>query len=372
MAAEKKRPRGLKSSAAQKAAKKTKVDEPTELTEKDIPEGAQTVVLDKVVEEGDEIGEAAALYESAVEKFDKDPSAALSLLRGTVHESDRILRNWASEEALPLLFYLTYGSALYDLGRFTEDEEFEPYLEAAEERLEKGLENYEALDEEAKKQNAAAMNKIKVALAKIWIAKAASSVSEDLAEIPDLAVRALSTLDEALPACDYPANVKVDLAAIVQNHGDLYSGLSARDKFRLWSESLLETVVKELGLCKLSLANYWLDQVEDTEGTDPKLQLTEEEQKAYDAIVASKQYFQKAHDALEKTDQLTPYVYADLAEATLNEANLVLEEEQQNTLYKQAVEYIKAAQEVAQKASLEYTLPEGLASFLEDWESESS
>lgn len=60
MEKDKKRPRGL---AAQRAAKKAKVSE-----EPEAPKDTQTVVLDKIVEEGDEIGEAAALYESALEK----------------------------------------------------------------------------------------------------------------------------------------------------------------------------------------------------------------------------------------------------------------------------------------------------------------
>lgn len=67
MPVEKKRPRGLKGSAKAKASKKTKVEEPSS----EMPENAQTVVIDKVVEEGDEVGEAAALYESAIEKLGK-------------------------------------------------------------------------------------------------------------------------------------------------------------------------------------------------------------------------------------------------------------------------------------------------------------
>lgn len=70
MPVEKKRPRGLKGSAAAKANKKTKTEEqPTSTTE--LPENSQTVVIDKVVEEGDEVGEAAALFESALEKLGK-------------------------------------------------------------------------------------------------------------------------------------------------------------------------------------------------------------------------------------------------------------------------------------------------------------
>jgi hypothetical protein len=58
--AEKKRPRGLKGVAAQKAAKKAKTEEEEDKT--------QTVILNKEVEEGDELGEVTALYESAKEK----------------------------------------------------------------------------------------------------------------------------------------------------------------------------------------------------------------------------------------------------------------------------------------------------------------
>jgi hypothetical protein len=57
---DKKRPRGLKGVAAQKAAKKSKTEIDDDKT--------QTVILDKEVEEGDELGEVTALYESAKEK----------------------------------------------------------------------------------------------------------------------------------------------------------------------------------------------------------------------------------------------------------------------------------------------------------------
>lgn len=96
MVAEKKRPRGLKGSAMAKAHKKTKVDEPTNPSE--IPENAQTVVIDKVVEEGDEVGEAAALFESAVEKLgmfiDK------SVLNKLIYSFEKC------PKTIPLLLYL--------------------------------------------------------------------------------------------------------------------------------------------------------------------------------------------------------------------------------------------------------------------------
>lgn len=55
----KKRARGL---AAQKAAKKSKIEQEPDTS------NAQTVMLEQIVEEGDEIGEVVALYMSAMVK----------------------------------------------------------------------------------------------------------------------------------------------------------------------------------------------------------------------------------------------------------------------------------------------------------------
>ncbi|KAI8140396.1 nuclear pore complex subunit Nro1-domain-containing protein [Fennellomyces sp. T-0311] len=373
MGAEKKRPRGL---AAQKAAKKAKTEEEPNTN------NAQTVVIDKEVEEGDEIGEASALYESALEKAEKDPQGALQLLRGTVHESDRILRNWSETETRPPpQFYYTYGSALYELGRLTEDEEFEPFLEAAEERLQDGLESFEELsDKEAHTESA---EKLRVALAKVWIAKAAGSVNDESDDIPELATRALDALDKALSGSvkllSTPSTI--ELASIVQNHGDLYGSLENQSKFRDWAEKLLQRLLKdepdnaralsELGLGKLSLANYWLEQADEQAGDDDdeeeeKKELSQEEQNAFDAIVEAKNYFEQA---LEKAgDQAAPQTFADLAEACLNQANLVFNEEDQNKLYQTAVKRIEDAKSAAKKSGVEYNLPEGLQSFVDEWE----
>ncbi|KAL0077837.1 nuclear pore complex subunit Nro1-domain-containing protein [Phycomyces blakesleeanus] len=378
MAIEKKRPRGLKGSAAQKAAKKTKTEETPESS---VPENAQTVVLGKVVEEGDEVGEAAALYESAIEKMENSPSEARALLRGTIHESDRILRNWDATKTMPLEFYFTYGSALFELGRLTEDEEFDPYLEAAEERLEDGLAHYETL--ENKDDSTAMMNCIKVSLAKVWLSKAASEVDQGSDVIPELAKRALETLEEVVPLASLSNATKVELASIVQNHGDLYTEWDSRTKFTNWAEKLLEEVLadspshskalSEIGLCKLSLANYWLDQVnedndDEEEEEEEKSERTEEENKAFEAFGESKKYLEKAHANLKMMEQLEPHHSTDLAEACLNQANLMLEEKERTDLYKQAIEYIREAKEVASKSDQDYELPDALESFLEEWE----
>lgn len=299
-----------------------------------------------------------------------DPVAALPLIRGTIHESDRILRNYESSEPLPALFYFTYGSALYELGRLTDEEEFEPYLDAAEERLNEGLSTTK--DD--------VHNKIHLALAKIWLAKAASAVSEGDQEVPELSSRALETLDKVIAESQVPSKTIVELADIVQNHGDLYESLESRDKFRNWAESALEKVLESepenakalsaLGLCKLSLANYYLDNLDEDEEEEEKekTKLTEEEEKAYQAILDSKKYFELAKKELQKVNNVSPQVLSDLAETLLNEANLVLKEEEQAEIYKQAVENIKEANALIEEKKLDFILPEALTSFLEEFE----
>lgn len=306
-------------------------------------------------------------------QIESDATAALPLLRGTIHESDRILRNVESSDTLPALFYFTYGSALYELGRLTEEEEFEPYLDAAEERLNQGLE----------KKDDTVDDKIQLALAKIWLAKAASAVSEgDQNNIPELSTRALATLDKIIASSQVPAKTIIELADIVQNHGDLYEDLESRDKFRVWAEDALNKVLEtepenasalsELGLCQLSLANYYLDRIDDSndeeEEEEEKLELSEGEQKAYEAILNSKKYFETAKELLVKSNKVSPQILSDLAETLLNQANLVLKEEEQLEIYNAVVENIKEANALIADKNLDFILPEALTSFLDEFE----
>ncbi|CAO3692402.1 unnamed protein product [Rhizopus stolonifer] len=358
MAGEKKRPRGLKNSAMAKANKKSKTEETNEF-----PENAQTIVIDKEVEEGDELGETAALLESALEKLETEPTEALPLLRGTIHESDRILRNWDSENPLPASFYYSYGTALYELGRLTDDEEFEPYLDMAEERL---LQSQGDVELKAK---------VDLVLAKVWFAKASNQVEQD---VPELAVKALAVADESVE--NLPSKDVIDLADIVQNHGALYTELEHRNKFLEWAEKHLEKITKDepenakalstFGLTRLQTAHYWLDNTnEEEEEEEEKTELSKEEENAYKAILDCKLYLESAHRVLEQENKVTPQILFDLAEVYVNEANLILNEQEQNETYEKAVKTIKQSQSLIDEKKLDDVLPEGLVAFLEEYES---
>ena len=126
------------------------------------------------------------------------------------------------------------------------------------------------------------------------------------------------------------------------------------------------------GLCKLSYANYLLDSAagDDEEEDTQKTQLTKEEEEAYKIILESKKYFELAKEELVKEDKLSPQILSDLAEAYLNEANLILNEEEQAAVYQKAVENIKEAQSLVEEKNLNFVLPEALTSFLEEFAQE--
>lgn len=241
-------------------------------------------------------------------------------------------------------------------------------MDAAEERLNQGLEVQDEL----------VHDKIQLALAKIWLAKAASAVSEGDQNIPELSTRALDTLDKIILSNQVPSKTIIELADIVQNHGDLYESLESRDKFRNWAEDALNKVLEiepentsalsELGLCQLSLANYYLDHIDDDDEEEEKTKLSEEEEKAYQAILASKKYFELAKSLLVKANNVSPQILSDLAETLLNQANLVLKEQDQVEIYNDVVENIKEANALIAEKNLDFILPEALTSFLEEFE----
>lgn len=257
----------------------------------------------------------------------------------------------------------------------TDDEEFEPYLDMAEERL---LQSQGDVELKAK---------VDLVLAKIWFAKASNQVEQD---IPELAVKALAVADESVE--NLPSKDVIDLADIVQNHGALYTELEHRNKFLEWAEKHLKKITKgkaiqsknlkltresdepenaralsTFGLTKLQTAHYWLDNTNEEE-EEEKTELSKEEENAYKAILDCKLYLESAHKVLEQENKVTPQILFDLAEIYVNEANLILNEQEQNEIYEKAVKTIKQSQSLIDEKKLDDVLPEGLVAFLEEYE----
>ncbi|CAB60681.1 negative regulator of Ofd1, Nro1 [Schizosaccharomyces pombe] len=101
-----------------------------------------------VYTEEDNISQLWGLYEMSREKLENDDiDASVSLVFGTIHEADRILRNTEDISTLPKDFHAAYSSALLAVSelfeiaqkRLKETNTEESYIDAAIERAQLGL-----------------------------------------------------------------------------------------------------------------------------------------------------------------------------------------------------------------------------------------
>ncbi|KAJ2337349.1 hypothetical protein GGH92_007539, partial [Coemansia sp. RSA 2673] len=149
----KKRPMGLKARAASSKKQKSDGAELTEQVVNDFDEeNTATIMLKNDLEEdANEMDELEGIFDSAMEELSGgDSERAITLLRGTIHECDRILRVHdrdveAGVEAIEIepRFYYIYGTALFSISELSapelEDQRWE-YLELSQHRLEQAKE----------------------------------------------------------------------------------------------------------------------------------------------------------------------------------------------------------------------------------------
>ncbi|KAJ1793072.1 hypothetical protein LPJ59_004762, partial [Coemansia sp. RSA 2399] len=144
-ATKKKRPMGLKARAANKK-QKNETSEPAGINDFDEANMATIMLKNTTGENGEatEVDELEGIFDSAMGELGADSTErALTLLRGTIHECDRILRlhhHDANEVPLEPKFYYIYGTALYSITELAEEvdeatKERKEYLELALERL---------------------------------------------------------------------------------------------------------------------------------------------------------------------------------------------------------------------------------------------
>ncbi|KAJ1666536.1 hypothetical protein IW140_004617 [Coemansia sp. RSA 1813] len=156
-APKKKRPMGLKARAAKKKQKNDQVANgtTTEVGISDFDEANMATIMLKGTTgengEATEIDELEGIFDSAMGELggaadgESTTERAVTLLRGTIHECDRILRihhhhhegEQADKTPLEPRFYYIYGTALYSITELSEEPSADrkEYLELAYERL---------------------------------------------------------------------------------------------------------------------------------------------------------------------------------------------------------------------------------------------
>ncbi|KAJ2558455.1 hypothetical protein EV175_000785 [Coemansia sp. RSA 1933] len=150
-APKKKRPMGLKARAANKKQKNEDITDGDTTGINDFDEANMATIMLKNTTgangEATEVDELEGIFDSAMSELsggesDDTAERALTLLRGTIHECDRILRvhdenTKDQKDAVPLepRFYYIYGTALYSITELSDTTDRKEYLELAFERL---------------------------------------------------------------------------------------------------------------------------------------------------------------------------------------------------------------------------------------------
>ncbi|KAJ3075087.1 hypothetical protein HDU98_009266 [Podochytrium sp. JEL0797] len=374
MGVQKRKPGGLKKAAA--AAAPVAVVAPAD-------NNSDTMAVELACDEGDEVGEVSAMLEMALARLDgaDDAEEGALLLRGVVHESDRILRARAAASdakdattPLPAAFHFAYAAALFRLGLLVaaqqDDEDAQggdakDYFDAAIDRFEGGLIAFPG------------DWKLEEGLARAIIEKANLPLRNDptvpkkqIDALVSDAAKHIQTALATLAASDLDESVSI--ISILIRHSELRDDAEGAKKWinvaRVELNKLLQVdaahvpTLMALGQTYMGAANDILDAGENGEDVDLAVvgKLVDE----------SLKYLTKASEESEKKNASSKNVKLQLllGEVFVNKANLLDEAEDEdaaNEFYKKAVACFKFVEEADASA-----LPEAFDSFLKDWESE--
>ncbi|KAJ2584635.1 hypothetical protein GGH95_000255 [Coemansia sp. RSA 1836] len=372
----KKRPMGLKARAAASSKKQKASGE--ELTENGAQvvndfddENTATIMLKNDLEDANEMDELEGIFDSALEELNGgDSERATTLLRGTIHECDRILRIHdrdveAGVEAIEIepRFYYIYGTALHSIADLSAaelaDQRWE-YLELAQHRLEQAKEEMTGQEPFAWR--------VYEGLAKLALELLAheqedkeEDIAEDEASEQKLAA-ALSNFDSALDALAGAQQARSETLAMVelaQALADTWQlGMAGSVALMDWTEAKLAALPvsdedeDKAEVCYLRARSLWIRagvflSQQDEAGEVP-------EKDTFQRLLV------EANGLLTGAENREALLLR--GEVQLNLGN-VQEGDEQERLYKLAVEDFKAVQADGE-------LPEELAQFIEDFENE--
>ncbi|KAJ2497527.1 hypothetical protein GGH96_005020 [Coemansia sp. RSA 1972] len=335
-APKRKRPMGLKARSAKKPLTAAGAQEVADFAD----ETTATVMLRG--DDTNEIDELEGIFTSALEALGEgEDERALTLLRGTVHESDRLLRlhDTTGEGELEPRFYFIYGSALYSLAEASQEiEDRGVYLELALHRLEQAKETM-GDDVEAR---------VCMALAKVKLEIAAEAGSEDV----DAAVQALDQAVQAFGTNDEAAQV-LEASDLVLSLADSQR-LPTRASSRLieWGMAQARSLLKsqpDSDECRCILArSLWLQ----------ASALINDDDEISDTLLFAK-LLNEAVEVLESTESSVGLILR--GEVEINLGNAQDEEAEMEHWYTTAVATFRRAEEMGE-------LPEQFVQFIDDFE----
>ncbi|KAJ2159467.1 hypothetical protein GGF46_003011 [Coemansia sp. RSA 552] len=348
-APKRKRPLGLKA----RSAKKANTTETTSLGAQEVNDfdEANTATVMLRGEASNELDELEGIFDSAREAMaggEEEEERAMTLLRGSVHESDRLLRIHDAEgEELEPRFYYIYGSALFSLAQIGGDEEEKPeYLRLAHERLTRA--------QEAMGGGEPFAGQVYSALAKVGLERAFESSDAEAA-----VTAALANFDQSLAIVEKQQDAQV-LAAETLATADLV--LSLADSQLLPEEPSQELVTWGEARVRALLGN---EESEDAQGMLARalwLQasaLMDEEDEIQDQP-RYERLLGEAQGLLKKAESGDALLL--LGEVQINLGNIQEDEATQEQLYAQAVASFRRAQEIG-------SLPEQFSQFIDEFQS---
>ncbi|KAJ1962927.1 hypothetical protein GGI12_002360 [Dipsacomyces acuminosporus] len=358
---------GLKARAAkkQKAEEAATTEGGAQVVNDFDDEKTATIMLkNEGSEDANEIDELEGIFDGALEALD-EPERATVLLRGTIHECDRILRVHDEEEAekskeeaarLEPRFYYIYGMALFSISELAELDDKKDYLELAHHRLQQAADGMKGDEPFAWRVHAG--------LGKVTLEQSTEDDESKLGDALGNLSRALETLSKTKGSKDKQEGgddlvLKTETLATA----DLVFSLAdsrrlsedASDQLVAWGEKQLKSLANNqsdddvrhaLARALWLKAGVLLDQQDEETGEVPE----------QDSLVS---LLTDAEALLKDTKDFDALLLR--GEIQLNLGNVQEEEERQEGLYKVAVETFKLA-----KASGD--LPEQFAQFIEDFE----
>ncbi|KNC97878.1 uncharacterized protein SPPG_06870 [Spizellomyces punctatus DAOM BR117] len=391
----KKRPRGLKKSLAQdKEQQKKRIKQ-------DIPDGAapnpeqdsqlRTVAITS--EDPDEISILKSLYDAAVAKQESaDLEGAVDLFRGCIHECDKILRIRCGEVLhtidekgedgslekketgpLPPAFYLVYGNALAQLGLLslkedeTATEALNDHLEAALERLERGLER-------AREDGISPPLRLRISLGKVCLLLASNMLQsgsaregeEKVTRLADRAAEEFKVNFNSITDSDKDEDI-LEAGAASQRYADLLQELQGRQGWNDIATALFQKLLEVnpssvdasigIGACQLSMANYYLEKMDDGDEVDGELIIG--------PLKEALSQFESAQQQSKDADTVHVPLACLMGETLVNLGNLYddTDADKAEDYWKNAIKCFRKVQEVDPEA-----LPEQFKDFVDEWE----